>query len=135
MIRYLRPASLAIGLLFLGYTLSGLVRTRGVLMDTEQADAVVVATRPSPDGGATPVLRFTTPQGSVIEWADRTSRSAAAIGDHVPVLYRPDGAPVMVGSFWRIYGLFLGAAICGFILVALGAPAAAAMIRGRARRT
>jgi hypothetical protein len=134
MIRYLRPASLAIGLLLLGYTLSGLVRMRDVLMDTEQADAVVVAERPVADGGTVPVLRFTTPRGSVIEWADRAASGSAAIGDHRPVLYRPDGGPVMVGSFWRIVGLFIAAAICGFILVAIGAPVAVKMIRGRASR-
>ena len=132
LMRYLRPAALILGLLCLGYTVSGLVQSRYFLLGTDQVDGTVTTLTPLPNGGGdAPTIRYAPTPGTVADWTTRTPLPGAKVGQHVTLLVQSStGQVLQIGSFWSLFGVFVVTGLVGLVLVAFGASAARRFSRG-----
>ncbi|HEX3348119.1 MAG TPA: hypothetical protein VHS58_08470 [Acetobacteraceae bacterium] len=130
--RFLRPAAFVLGLLLLGYTVSGLFRSRALLLGTSEMDGTVVALTPLPgSAGDAPTIRYAPVPGAVSDWTTRTPLSGSKVGQHVTLLVRGDTGQVLeVGSFWTLFGPLAVTGLCGLVLLVLGASTARRFSRG-----
>lgn len=114
-----RYASLAIGIMLLGYSASGIFRNRMFLMNAAQADGTVVSIASS----GVPVIRYKSESGALVDWVAANQRGIKSIetGGHVPILYLPEqpGAAV-VGRTWSVIARLVGPGVLGLFLMIYG---------------
>ncbi|MBV9537448.1 MAG: hypothetical protein JOY70_00795 [Acidisphaera sp.] len=126
--RFLRPFAFVAGLLLLGYTASGLFRSRSLLVDTREVAGTVIAT-----SADTETVRYEPVPGTISDWTTHTKTSGAPAGQHVTLLVRSDTNQVLgVGSFWSLFAPFAATGLAGLVLLAIGAAAARRFSRGQA---
>lgn len=97
-----------LGAVFLAAAVFTWLRTRRFVEEAVPAYGEVIALREHHDDGVTysPVVRFTGPDGRLIEFTESTSSNPAGygVGDRVKILYRrSDASDARVGSTPRLY--------------------------------
>jgi hypothetical protein len=132
-------AFVAVGLLFAWYGIRNVRAADAFRRDAHQAEAEITDVRWELVGPATdrdhlafPVLKFTLPDGRIVETQSDhgTNWPPGEPGDHVTVLYQPDdpaharieggftgAAPTMVNGFIAAFGIFFALMGAGFFVL------------------